>query len=249
VRLTIVGCAGSFPGPNSAASSYLVESDGFTLVLDLGNGAIGSLARHTDIYRIDAIALSHLHADHCLDLCPYYVARHYHRNGPFAAIPVFGPPETERRIARAYGTTDNVPNLAAEFDFRTYPDGEFSIGPFRTRVALMDHPVTTFAIRIEHNQHTLVYSGDTGPTDALAHLAKDSDILLCEATFREGDDNPPRLHMTGYEAGQHASKAGARHLVLTHVPPWVSTQDTTTEARESFDGAVDLAVAGATYDL
>src|SRR5580698_10882582 len=82
MRLTIIGCSGSFPGPESPASSYLLEAEGFRLVLDLGNGALGVLQRHASLYDIDAVALSHLHADHCLDMCGYWVARRYGPGGP-----------------------------------------------------------------------------------------------------------------------------------------------------------------------
>jgi ribonuclease BN (tRNA processing enzyme) len=248
VRLTIVGCAGSVPSPESAASSYLVEADGFSLVLDLGSGALGALARHTSIYDVDALALSHLHADHCLDMCSYYVARRFHPDRPFPRLPVFGPKETEERIARAYGLSE-TPDLNGEFDFRTYPEGPFAIGPFTARVTRVDHPVTTYAIRVENQGSSLVYSGDTAPSRALVELASEADFFLCEATFRQGNDNPAGLHLTGYEAGQHASRAGVGRLLLTHLPPWVSGSETLAEARESYSGPVDLAVAGATYDL
>src|SRR6476646_9466161 len=79
MRLTMVGCSGSMPGPHSAASCYLLEADGFRLVVDLGNGAVGALQRYTALNQVDAVALSHLHADPCLDLSPGR-----HRIGPFA---------------------------------------------------------------------------------------------------------------------------------------------------------------------
>ena len=82
MRLTIIGCSGSFPGPDSPASSYLLEAEGFRLLLDLGSGSLGVLQRHVGLYDIDAVCLSHLHADHCLDLCAYYVARTFHPDGP-----------------------------------------------------------------------------------------------------------------------------------------------------------------------
>src|ERR1700759_4417054 len=82
MRLTIIGCSGSFPGPESPASSYLLEAEGFRLLLDLGSGALGVLQRHADLYSIDAVALSHLHPDHCLDMCGYWVARRYAPGGP-----------------------------------------------------------------------------------------------------------------------------------------------------------------------
>ena len=77
MRLTVVGCSGSFPGPDSAASCYLVEADGFRVLLDLGNGALGPLQRYADIYAVDAVLVSHLHSDHFIDLCSYYVALRY----------------------------------------------------------------------------------------------------------------------------------------------------------------------------
>ena len=97
VRLTIIGCSGSFPGPDSPASCYLMEADGFRLLLDLGNGALGPLQRHTGLYDIDAVCLSHLHADHCLDLTAYWVARTYAPDGAPPRIPVLGPAGTAQR--------------------------------------------------------------------------------------------------------------------------------------------------------
>src|SRR5487761_81872 len=100
VRLTVIGCSGSFPGPDSPASCYLVEADGFRLLLDLGNGALGALQRHAPLDGIDAVCLSHLHADHCLDLCSFWVARTYHPEGPRPRIPVYAPAGTAARMAR-----------------------------------------------------------------------------------------------------------------------------------------------------
>lgn len=77
MRLTIIGCSGSFPGPDSPSSCYLLEAEGFRMLLDFGNGALGALQRHLGLYDVDAICLSHLHADHCLDMCPYHVVRTY----------------------------------------------------------------------------------------------------------------------------------------------------------------------------
>ena len=105
MRLTVIGCAGSFPGPDSPASAYLVEADGFRMLLDLGNGALGGLQRHAGLFDIDAICLSHLHGDHCLDMAAYWVARTYAPDGPRPRIPVYGPAGTAGRLASAQGTS------------------------------------------------------------------------------------------------------------------------------------------------
>src|SRR5437868_9100151 len=97
--LTVVGCSGSFPGPESAASCYLLEAEGFRLVIDLGNGALGVLQRHAELSGIDAICVSHLHADHCVDLAAYWVARQYNPGGALPPIPVYGPRGTAQRVA------------------------------------------------------------------------------------------------------------------------------------------------------
>ena len=106
MKLTVVGCSGSLPGPDSAASCYLLEApyeDGvFRLLLDLGSGAIGALQRYVDLRSIGAVAFSHLHADHCLDLCGFYVMRKHHPDGHWGRIPVYGPPGVARRMASAY---------------------------------------------------------------------------------------------------------------------------------------------------
>ena len=103
MRLTIVGCSGSYPGPESAASCYLLEEqhEGRTwrVLLDLGNGSLGQLHRYADPLEVDAVLVSHLHADHCLDLCGYYVMRKYHPTGPQPRIPVWGPDGTAERMA------------------------------------------------------------------------------------------------------------------------------------------------------
>jgi ribonuclease BN (tRNA processing enzyme) len=114
-------------------------------------------------------------------------------------------------------------------------------------VVRVAHPVETYAVRIEHEGRSLVYSGDTGPSTALAELASGADLLLCEASFLETGENPPDLHLTGRQAGEHARDAGVRRLVLTHVPPWTDRDEVLAEAKEVFDGPVELAVPGASY--
>jgi ribonuclease BN (tRNA processing enzyme) len=253
MRLTIVGCSGSYPGPESAASCYLLEEelDGRTwrILLDLGNGALGQLHRYADPLGIDAVFLSHLHADHCLDLCGYYVMRKYHPTGPQPQIPVWGPAGTAERMARAYDLPLD-PGMTEEFAFLEHGGGEVvELGPFRVEARQVVHPVTAYALKVTAGGRTLVYSGDTGPCPELDELAGGADLLLAEASFRSGDDNPPDLHMTGTDCGRTAGRAGVGRLVLTHVPPWHDPADAEAEARAAWSGPVDLARAGATYDL
>jgi ribonuclease BN (tRNA processing enzyme) len=250
MKLTVVGCSGSFPAAGSACSSYLVEADGFRLLLDMGNGALGELQRHIGLYDLDAIFLSHLHADHCIDMCAYFVARYYRfEGGRCAPIPVFGPEGTEQRLTTAYDDTPTDKSMSEVFDFHTLKPGSFDIGPLSVRIEKMNHPVDTYGIRIEHGGRSLTYSGDTGSTEALVDLAQDTDLFLCEAAFTDGKEDIAGLHLNGTEAGDHATRADARSLVLTHIPPWTDAQRNLADARETYEGPSELAVPGAVYEL
>ncbi|MDX3096172.1 MBL fold metallo-hydrolase [Streptomyces sp. ME01-24h] len=250
MKLTVVGCSGSFPSAESACSSYLIEADGFRLLLDMGNGALGELQRHCGLYDLDAILLSHLHADHCIDMCGYFVARYYrHEGGPAPAIPVYGPEGTERRLAGAYGDVPDEKCMSEVFDFHTLEPGTFRLGPFTITAELVSHPVEAYGFRVEHAGRTITYSGDTGPCDALRTLAEGTDLFLSESSFTYGKEDIPDLHLNGREAGQYAERAGARRLVLTHIPPWTDPRISLEHAREVYDGPVEVAKAGAVYEV
>ena len=251
MRLTVVGCSGSYPGPESPASCYLLEAeaDGRTwrVLLDLGSGALGALHRYADPLAVDAVLLSHLHADHCLDLSGYYVLRKYHPEGPQPRIPVWGPAGTADRMARAYDLPLD-PGMHHEFDFREWA-GPVEVGPFSVTPVPVAHPVAAFGLRISAGGATLAYTGDTGPTTALDELARDADLLLAEASFRSRDTNPPDLHLTGTDGGLVAKRAGVSRLVLTHVPPWFDPEDALAEAAAVYDGPIELARCGSVYEL
>ena len=253
MRLTVIGCSGSFPGPDSPASCYLVdtEHEGRTwrILLDLGSGALGTLHKYADPLGVDAVFLSHLHPDHCSDINGYYVMRKYHPDGRQPRIPVFGPKGTAKRMAEAYGLPSQ-PGMDNEFGFRVLDETEtIELGPFRISVAMVVHPVDAFAIKVSHGDSSMVYSGDTAPSTSLVQLAKGTNLLLAEASFREGADNPSQLHMTGKQAGEAAAEACAETLVLTHIPPWHDKQLALDEARPVYDGRLELAYTGATYQI
>jgi ribonuclease BN (tRNA processing enzyme) len=249
VKVTIVGCSGSYPGPASPASCYLVEEEGFRLVVDLGNGALGGLQRHVGLYDIDAVLLTHLHPDHCADLCSYYVARRYRPGGQPPAIPVYGPVDTADRMACSYGMPPGA-GMSETFDFRTLRPGWFELGPLHVQVDRVNHPIETYGVRVANSRGAIAYSADTGETGVLVELARGADLLLAEASFVEGEENPPDLHLTGRQAAEHAARAGAARLVLTHLVPWHDPKRVLGDARESaYEGVTELANAGATYDL
>jgi ribonuclease BN (tRNA processing enzyme) len=248
MRLTVVGCSGSFPGPDSAASCYLLEAEGFRLVIDFGNGSLGALQRYTGLFDVDAVCLSHLHADHCVDLYSYAIARTYSPDGPQPRIPVYGPAGTADRIALIHGPGGDD-GLTDRFTFETLTPGAVRIGPFDVQLARVNHPVETFAFRFTHGGRTLAYTGDTGESEAVPALAAGADVFLSEAAFLERPDLPPDLHLTARQAGTYATRAGVGRLVLTHLQPWTNPDDARAEAAAAYAGDLAIAATGQVIDL
>jgi ribonuclease BN (tRNA processing enzyme) len=258
VRLTVLGCSGSGPGPTSPASSYLVTAGSTRLLLDLGNGSFGPLQRHLDPWELDAVALSHLHADHCADMTNLVVHRRYHPTPPPAVerLPVYAPADAPARLAAAYAASREEwasTDLSDVLDFRPVIDGG-ALRELTLQATPVDHPVPAYALRVEHDGASLVYSGDTGPCPGLVELARDADVLLCEASWPHvvpgrWTEPPTGLHLSGRQAGEHAAAAGVGRLLLTHVPVWCDPAALLAEARETFDGPVELVAPDAIYDV
>jgi ribonuclease BN (tRNA processing enzyme) len=249
MRLTVLGCAGSFPAVDSACSAYLVEAGGFALMLDFGAGSLSALQRYADLRRPDAILLSHLHVDHMLDACSYVVVRRWAPDGPYPRLPVYGPSGVRERLTAGYGSPDEGP-LDDVYAFHPLCKGTFALGPFTVTAERVNHPVETYGMRIEHDGRSLAYSADTAPCDALVRLAHRADVFLCEASYMDGEDNPPDIHLTGREAGEAAAKADVGRLLLTHlVPAWGDPMGTYEAALGSFPGPVSLVSPGDTYEI
>ena len=249
MRLVILGCAGSFPGPDSPCSAYLIEAEGFRLLLDFGTGSLSGLQKYASLTSVDAILLTHLHADHMLDACGYVVVRRYAPDGPYPALPLYAPAGAQERLAGGYGTPGEG-SLDDVYDIHTLTPSTFEVGPFTITADRVNHPVETYGVRVEHGGKVLAYSADTAPCQALEQLAHGADLFLCEASYLDGAENPPDLHLTGREAGEIASKAGVGKLVLTHlVTAWGSEALTFESAASVFHGPLEIARAGSRYQI
>lgn len=261
MRLVVLGCAGSYPSVDAAASSYLVQADDadgrtWNVLLDLGNGALSPLQRYGDPTTLDAIAVSHLHSDHVADLVVLNVLRRYRPDGPLPAIDVWGPDGTAQRLAEMAGK-DPATGLDGQFRFRTWdPAAPVVVGPLTLTPVPVEHPVPAFGVLVTgpaegapERAVTLGYTGDTDECPGLDVLAS-ADLLLCEAGFRdELDDELRGIHLTGARAGRAAHRAGAGRLVLTHLTAWADPSDVVAHAASSYAGPIDVATPGATFRL
>ena len=247
MQLDILGCAGTFPSADSPCSSYLVRHEGYTLMLDAGNGSIGALQRVADLLDVDAVVLSHLHADHCVDLAAYSYARRFHPTKP-GLLPVHGPKGTQDRLCRIFDVPPKD-GLSGVYDFHTVTPGKLELGPFTLELAQTNHPIECNAIRVSADGRSLTYSADSAPSDGLVELASGSDLFLCESTWLDDTPAPPDVHMRAREAGEHATRADVGRLLLIHTISYQDDQRTLDEASQAFGGPIGLAVAGASYTV
>jgi len=255
MRVTVIGCSGSFAGPDSPASSYLVqhEADGRTwnLLLDLGSGALGALQRHVSPDGLDAVVLSHLHPDHCVDLCGLYVTRRYRPAGPLPhRLPVHGPTGTAERVSLMYHGLEPG-GMEAQFAFDDVADAvPFTVGPFTVTPYAVNHPVEAYGYRVEAAGAVLAFTGDTDDCENLTPLLHGADLALLDSAFVDGRDVVSGIHLSGSRAAAAAVRAGGvRRFVLTHVPAWNDPRAALTEAATVYAGPTSLAAPGATYPL
>jgi ribonuclease BN (tRNA processing enzyme) len=245
--LTVLGCSGGYPTADNPCSGYLLEHGDARIWLDAGTGTFGALQRVADYTRLEALVLSHIHPDHCLDFYPFYIARRFHTE-ELARLPVYGPPGI-REVLAGLMVGEGIEKIDRFFDFHAVDEGdEVEVGGLRLTFARMAHPIHTLAVRAE-GEGTLTYSADTGPDSDLASFARGSDMLLCEATYQEGRVGAP-VHLTARQAGETASRAGVRQLVLTHHWPTFDPEVSLSEGIEAAgDIRVHLARPGAVFEV
>jgi ribonuclease BN (tRNA processing enzyme) len=237
LRLTVLGCDGSYPGPGGAGSGYLIEGGGTCLWLDAGPGTLANLQRHLPLRELDAVVVSHEHPDHCRDLEGLAVAVGMLERPD---LPVYAPVGLRSTLYH---------NTAAVFDWREVSDGEgASVGPLRLRFSRTDHGPVTLAVRIDAGRRAIGYSADSGPGWSLEALGPGLDLALCEATYTRAFEGRFQ-HMSARQAGDSGRRAGAPRLVLTHRWPTIPARAVRDEGRRAFGGPVTLARTGSVYEI
>ncbi|MDW7740355.1 MAG: MBL fold metallo-hydrolase [Bacillota bacterium] len=244
MQLTVLGCYGPYPKAGAACSGYLLQMEGTNLLLDCGNGVLSRLQEWIAFHTLDAVILSHLHADHISDLMimRYGLEMAFNEGLRKEPLPLFAPGEPESEYARLpYKHAYEVVNL-----------GELqkvTIGPFSVITGFGVHAVPSLAVRIESSRGILTYSGDTEYNDSLLEMAKGADLFLCEANYLNEDiELGLPNHLSSAQAARAASAAGVKRLILTHHHPERDLQLALAEAEKYFPGA-ELAREGARYSI
>ena len=264
MRITVLGKSPSWQDVDGACSGYLIEEDDTCVLMECGNGVFSKLRRFRDYCDIDAVVVSHLHADHFLDLVPFaYALTYAPRQQP---VPVAGWPgtdcparpdlhvpaggaETFRRIVGAWGNEDLIDNAFAIHEYDE--DSTVEVGPLRFRFHSVPHFTPTHAIDVASTNGggRFTYGADCRPTDELVRFAEGTDLLMVEATLPRPERTGVRGHLTPAEAGDHGRRAHARRLVITHISDELDHEWARREAEQAFGERVDVAAEGATYDV
>ncbi len=264
MRLTVLGKSPAWPDADGACSGYLIEENDLTVLLDCGNGVFSKLRRFRDYTRVGAVLVSHLHPDHFLDLIPWaYALTYAPRQQPVPVDRWEGTPEPARprliapgggrdvfrRVTGAWGPEDLIESafLLEEYE----ESSEVAVGPLHFDFRSVPHFATTFACRVREAETgaKLVFGADSGPSEELVEFARDADLLLLEATLPRPEPEGPRGHLTAGEAGEHAARAGAARLVLTHLSDELDELGARKAAAAAFDGPVEVARDGAAFEV
>lgn len=253
MKITVIGCSGSMPGPTSAASSYLVQTGKTSILLDLGSGAFGPLQSHIDPGSLDAVIFSHLHPDHCADLSALDVWLRYGPGVSTGPMLLAGPEQLRTRIQEIAHvcevTLDETFTTAQLTAGEGVQIGDLTVVP---HAALHPVPAFSFAVtgpsEVRDGEARLCYTGDTDLCDGVSAAAQGADLLLAEAAFSR-EDEPRGIHLTGRRAGALAHEATVGSLVLTHLQPWADVAAIEAGARREFDGPTALATPGMTVTI
>ncbi|GAC1444750.1 MAG: MBL fold metallo-hydrolase [Vulcanimicrobiaceae bacterium] len=254
MTVTVVGSSCSIPRPGRACSSYLIETPGTAIVADLGTGALANLLRRRPAESVDAVVISHMHADHFIDVVALRYALKYGDRTNDRRPALYLPPDGDRvlrALVGAFAKESDDDFLGEVFDVRAYdPTRALAIGDATVRFAPTSHYIATFAMRCDAGGASVTYSADTAPDDVVARLADRTQLFLCEATLsRAGEDDRPRGHLSAREAARLAHAGGVERLVLTHYPASADVGTLVADAREQFAGPIDVADDGLRIEL
>ena len=236
MKLTVIGFWGGYPKVNAASTGYLLEHDGYKVLIDCGSGVLAKLQNVVEPDELDAVIISHYHPDHIADIG---VLQH-------------------ARLIQGYlgKTMSNLPIYGHEFDPYEYqkltykeitkgiayrPDELLSIGPFQVSFLKTDHPVPCYAMRFEADGKVFVFTGDSAYKEEFITFSRDADVLLCECNFYAYQNGKSAGHMNSLDAGRVAEAAKAKQLILTHLPQYGNLDDLISEASREYSGIIRLA--------
>ncbi|GAB6084809.1 MBL fold metallo-hydrolase [Alkaliphilus crotonatoxidans] len=237
MKLTILGCYGPYPRARGACSGYLLEDVDTKILIDCGNGVLSKLFTHlSDLNRLDAIIISHLHPDHMADLLVlrYKIFFDQSKGKLGQAVPLYIPASPQDEFERIqYNQAYHIQTIQSDL--------LLDIKGIKIRFIKTDHPIECYGMSFEKGGKKLVYSGDTKYFDGLLDFARGSDLFLCDAGLTDRDWTEAAPHLSARQAGKVAHDAQVKRLLLSHLYPGTNTLQLYNEARETFPYMIEVA--------
>lgn len=246
--VTVLGSGASFPRPGGACSGFLVSHNGTNVWLDAGNGTLSRLMQHLPLSELDALVLTHAHPDHYSDVMPLMYALALAPGSHNGRLPILAPKSIAKAQIGALLGGSSAEMYGRVFEMRPLAD-TFEIGSLRVDPFPTNHPGETYGLRITADGRSVVYTSDTAMFPELPDACRAADLLICEATYIDGHEAEPDVHMWARQAGTVAKEAGVKSLVLTHVLPIFDLSQAVAEASEEYSGPVEAAVEGKRYSV
>jgi ribonuclease BN (tRNA processing enzyme) len=252
LKITILGTGAAYSGLGDAGSGFLVQEGKTNLLIDCGTGVLSNLQRHIDLANITDIVISHMHADHFFDLIPYRYALRYGLEVPDAARPrLHLPPDGDgvlSQLVSYFAESDTF--FSDVFDVSEYDiQGGVRLGNLSVQFIAVQHYIPTYGITIT-NTKKLAYSSDSGLCEGLLEIARDADLFICHiGACLENGKIAKWGHLTPEQAGEVASQAGVKRLLLSHLWPACNRAQSLERASRCFSGAVELAEASHSFEL
>ncbi|MFD1739133.1 MBL fold metallo-hydrolase [Bacillus salitolerans] len=239
MKVTVIGFWGGFPGKNEATSGYLVEHKDFKLLVDCGSGVISQMQNYIQVEELDAVIISHYHNDHVCDIGALQYGRLISGflGKQMSLLEIYG----HQQDQQGYESL-TYPNVTKALPYD--PESSVTIGPFSISFLQTDHPVPCYAMRIEADGTSFVYTADTSYKEEFVSFSKGTDLLICECNLYAGMDGKKAGHMTSTDAGLLAQQAGVKELLLTHLPHFGNHAELMEQANELYKGRVSLAKSG-----
>jgi ribonuclease BN (tRNA processing enzyme) len=251
MELTVLGACGTYPGPGGACSGYLLRHEGFNLWMDAGHGTLSELQKHIPVSEVDAVFLSHAHPDHFVDMYPFFYSLFSRPERRNQKVPIYGPKMVQERMCRLLTRRDGKDDFDTLLPWRTFEPGDVAeVGTLRMIAFESAHSCTNVCLRIEAGGSVLTYTGDTGPHPLLEKAAAGADLFVCEASWLEEERSIPEpIHLRAREAGEIATRAGAKQLVLTHVWPHNDMTKVHEQAAAAYAGPLEIANTAMSWKL
>jgi ribonuclease BN (tRNA processing enzyme) len=264
MQITVLGKSPAWQDAGGACSGYLVEDGDTTLLLECGNGVFAKLRERCDYTDVDAVLITHLHADHFIDLVPYSyallltprqqpvpVAGHPGTDEP-ARPRLIAPPGAQQTFRTVVGAWGDEQLVEQAFRLEHYDrDSVVEVGPLTARFTEVPHFVLTHAVDFTSSSGAgrFTFGADCRPNDEVVEAARDTDLLFLEATLPRPERTGIRGHLTPAEAGDHARRAGAKRVVLTHISDELDAEWAREEASRAFGAPVEVARGGDTFEV